>query len=151
MKRSLLLLVPVLFMIIAGCNPSVNTASDPRKAVIEMFKAIENNDREKLAHYLDFETLLKTGENDYALKMDSVRKFTNPQEILDDLLQGGLTNQRWLAMQRIVGSGSQLNDSALVEVSFINKATSTQYYNKFGLRKVNGVWKVYSFSVPNDK
>jgi hypothetical protein len=151
MKKSLLLLIPVLLMMIAGCNPSVNTASDPKKAVIQMFKAMEENDREKLAHYLDFESLLKTGESDYALQMDSVRKFTNPQEILDDLLQGGLTNQRWQSLQRIVGSGSQMNDSALVEVSFINKATSTQYYNKFGLRKVNGVWKIYSFSVPEDK
>ena len=50
-------------------------------------------------------------------------------------------------MQRIVGSGSQLNDSALVEVSFINKETNTQYYNNFGPRKVNDVWKIYSFSV----
>jgi hypothetical protein len=115
-----------------------------------MFRAMEKNDRQTLAHFLDFETLLKAGTKDYALSMDSIRTFNNPEEILDDLMEGGLTNQRWMAMQRIVGSGSQMSDSALVEVSFINKKTNTQYYNKFGLRRVNDVWKVYSFSVQED-
>lgn len=136
-----------MMIIISGCSSGANTESDPRKAVIKMFRAIENNDRESLAHFLDFEMLLKTGQRDYALKTDTPRKFSDPEEILDDLLEGGLTNQRWQAMQRIVGSASQTPDSALVEVSFINKETNTQYYNKFGLRKVSDVWKIYSFSV----
>jgi len=142
-----MLIVPALLAILAGCTGGANTEADPRRAVIKMFYAIEKDDRETLAHFLDFETLLKEGVQDYALKMDSIRVFHSPEDILDDLLKGGLTNQRWLAMQRVVGSAEQTNDSALVEVSFINKATSVQYYNKFGLRKVNDVWKVYSFSV----
>jgi len=150
MKKALILLLPALVSIIAGCTGGANTESDPRKAVLKMFRAIEQDDRETLAHFLDFESLLKPGAMDYALKMDSIRAFYNPEEILDDLLKGGLTNQRWLAMQRVVGSAEQSNDSALVEVSFINKKTNTQYYNKFGLRKVNDVWKIYSFSVPDN-
>lgn len=147
MKKVLILLLPALVSIIAGCTGGANTEADPRRAVIKMFQAIEKNDRETLSHFLDFEMLLKPGTQDYALKMDSVRVFNSPDDILDDLLEGGLTNQRWLAMQRVVGSAEQTDDSALVEVSFINKETSVQYYNKFGLRKVNDVWKVYSFSV----
>lgn len=147
MSLKWILLLPAILLIVAGCSGKINTESDPRKAVIKMFRAMEKNDRTTLAHFLDFETLLKSGDNDYALQMDTARKFNGPDEILDDLLEGGLTYQRWMALQRIVGSASQQNDSALVEVSFINKETSKQYYNKFGLRKVNDVWKVYSFSV----
>jgi len=150
MLRNTFLLLPALLIIVAGCNSASNDASGPREAVIKMFRAIENNDRETLAHYLDFQTLLKPGKVDYALTMDSARTFNNPNEILDDLLEGGLTHNRWQALQRVVGSGSQLNDSAQVEVSFINKETNTQYYNMFGLRKVNDVWKIYSFSVKKE-
>jgi hypothetical protein len=142
-----MLLLPAALLIMAGCSNKINTESDPRRAVIKMFQAMETNDRTTLAHFLDFETLLKAQENDYALQMDTARSFADPEEILDDLLEGGLTYQRWMALQRVVGSASQQNDSALVEVSFINKETSKQYYNKFGLRKVNDVWKIYSFSV----
>jgi hypothetical protein len=146
MLRNWLLLLPVALLVISGCSSGPNTESDPRKVVLKAMKAIENNDRATLAHYLDFETLLKHGERDYALKTDTPRVFNDPEQILDDLLEGGLTNSRWQALQRVVGSASQQNDSALVEVSFINKETDTQYYNKFGLRKINDVWKIYSFS-----
>ncbi len=150
MKKLSIVLLPLILLIIAGCSTKVNTESDPRKAVIKMFGAIEDNDRETLAHYLDFKTLLSVTGRDYALQMDSVRQFHDPEEILDDLLVGGLTHSRWQAMQLVVGSASQQNDSALVEVSFINKQTDTQYYNKFGLQKINDVWKIYSFSVKDE-
>lgn len=148
--KKMFYLLPLILLIAGGCSTRVNTENDPRKVVINMFAAMENNDREALAHYLDFKTLLTTTDRDYALQMDSVRQFYDPEQILDDLLEGGLTFTRWHLMQRVVGSATQQNDSALVEVSFINKETSTQYYNKFGLRKVNDVWKIYSFSVKGD-
>jgi len=147
---SALALAAAIIAILAGCSPGPKGDADPRKAVLSMFRAIENEDRAQLAHCLDFESLLKSTGVDYALKTDSPRVFSNPEEILNDLLKGGLTNQRWLAMQRIVDKSTQSGDSALVDVSFVDKTKSIQYLNKFGLRKVNGVWKIYSFSVKNN-
>ncbi len=153
MRKFFVLAVPAMLLIIAGCSSGPNTSSDPRKVVINMFRAIENNDRDKLAHYLDFPALMTPSGSDYALSaMDSARTFADPEKILDDLLPGGQTYERWKDLQKIVNKViSQSPDSALVEVSFINKATSTQYYTVFGLDKMNDIWKIYSFNVPTGK
>ena len=117
--------------------------------MIKMLKTVEDSNREDLAHFLDFATLLRPGNRDYALQMDSVREFRTPDDILDDLTEGGLTYERWMAMQRIVANDSITagGDTAFVEVSFISKETNKQYYNKWGLIKRNGVWKIFSFGV----
>ncbi len=74
-----------------------------------------------------------------------VRFFMDIDAILDDLTEGGLTHNRWMAMQRIVGDAEQSGDTAYVEVSFISQETGKQYYNKWGLRKMNDRWKIFSF------
>jgi hypothetical protein len=146
MARMAFCLIAIAVAAIVGCSSGFEKESDPGKVVVNMFRAMEKGDTATLVHYLDFESLLKPGEHDYALQMDTPRVFSNPQEIITDLLKGGLTHTRWVAMQRIVGSSTVSNDTALVEVSFINKSTSTQYYTKFGLRKVNDRWKIFSFN-----
>ena len=80
MKKVLPLIVPVLLLVIAGCSSGANTESDPRQAVIKMFRAIERNERETLAHFLDFETLLKAGLKDYALKMTTCALLLIPRK-----------------------------------------------------------------------
>jgi hypothetical protein len=71
--------------------------------------------------------------------------FTNPKEILDDLTNEGLTKRRWFSMQRIVGNAEVSPESATVEVTFVDKQASQAYLTKFGLKKSNGKWRIYSF------
>lgn len=148
MRKFAVILVLVTLALIQGCSSKGDRDPDPRQVVLNMLREMEKGDeeaRKALVHYLDFPSLLMPRKGDYALQMDSVRSFRNPEAILDDLTEGGLTRERWLSMQRVVGGTEQTGDSALVEVSFNNKNTGTQYYNKWGLRKINGLWKVYSF------
>lgn len=147
MKRLTIFLLPVIFLLLSGCSSKGDTEPNARRVVVKMLKAVEDNDRDALMHYLDFASLLRPGYRDYALQMDSIRTFKTPNDILDDLTEGGLTRERWLSMQRIVGNDSLSGDSAFVEVSFISKETNKQYYNKWGLRKVNNIWKIFSFGV----
>lgn len=149
MRAIIILIVPWLVLFLSGCGSKVDTDQNPRRIVIKMLKAMEDNDREKLAYYLDFSTLLKPGNRDYALQMDSVRQFQTPDDILDDLSEDGLTYERWMAMQRIVANDSITpgGDTAFVEVSFISKETNKQYYNKWGLCKKNKIWKIFSFAI----
>lgn len=149
MKLFIALVIPALVVIAAGCSAGPNTESDPQKAVVKMFRAIENNDRQKLAYYLDFPALLSKRDVDYALS-DTVRSFNNPEEILDDLLEGGFTNSRWTGLKKVINKSWQTGDSAVVEVSFMDTGKGKTYYTKFGLHRVNEAWKVYSFNVKNN-
>ncbi len=140
--------VTVLFVIfiltIAGCSST--SSNDPKSVVISMFGAMEKNDKAALAHMLDLPELMKTVNEDYALQTDSPRVFTSPQQILDDLTENGLTKKRWFSMQRIINTTELIGETALVEVTFVDKDNSKGYLTKFGLHIVNGKWKIYSFN-----
>jgi len=135
-----------LIISLSACGGNSYSESDPRQVVIKTFGAMEDGNRSALAHYLDFGRLLNPGDRDITLKTDSVRNFRTPDELLDDLLEGGLTHDRWFAMQRVVGSSDQIGDTAWVEVSFISNETNRQYLNKWGLHKIDGNWKIFSFA-----
>lgn len=135
----------VLALLLSGIACSNNPPSDPKDAVIKLFGAMERNDQGAIAHLLDLPALMGNRDEDYALQTATPRVFRNPVDILEDLTGDGLTKKRWFAMQRVIGAAEVLGDSAKVEVSFIDKSTNTQYYNKFGLHRVNGRWKIYAF------
>lgn len=137
------LLVIGLLGLLAACSQISNDS--PKDVVIKFFGAMERNDTGRIAHLLDLPALMNIRDQDYALQTDSPRVFRNPDDILGDLTDGGLTKTRWFAMQRVIGNTEANGDTAFVEVSFIDKNTNTQYYNKFGLHKPDGRWKIFSF------
>ncbi len=146
-KRLLMLLtvgILVGVLTLSGCSSS-GKLSDPKSVVITMFGAMEKDDKATLAHILDLAELMRNYQEDYALQTDSPRVFTNPEQILDDLTGNGLTKQRWFSLQRIINTSEVMGETATVEVTFIDKERSHAYRTKFGLHKVNGKWKIYSF------
>lgn len=143
MKKYLLILSCVILFLIVGC--SSDSTSDPREVVISMFGAMEKNDKAALAGILDLPELMKIYNTDYALQTDSIRMFTTPQQILEDLTDDGLTKTRWFSYQRIVNKSFLDGDAATVEVTFVDKENSVGYRTKFGLHKINNKWRIYSF------
>ena len=142
-----ILLVIMALLIACGGPPKGKT---PKEAVIMLFGAMERNDKAAIAHLLDIPSLMGKSENDYALSTDNPRTFYNPEDLLNDMVDSGKTKIRWFSYQRVIGNTEIKGDSAKVEVSFINKETSVQYYSKFGLVKRNDVWKIYSFKATDD-
>lgn len=136
----------VIFALLAGIvGCSSGGPSNPRETVISFFGAMEKNDQAALAHLLDLPSLMRNTQEDYSVSSDSVRIFHNPQEILNDLTGDGLTKQRWFSYQRILGDADVYDDAATVEVTFVDKERSRAYLTRFGLHKVNGSWKIFSF------
>ena len=138
-----LLGLALLLGIMAGCSSS--SADNPKEAVIAFFGAMEKNDKAALAHLLDLAELMRNTNTDYALAGDSARVFTSPTQMLDDLTGEGKTKTEWFSYQRIVNETQLNGDVATVEVTFNDKARGKAYLTKFGLHKVNGKWKIYSF------
>jgi hypothetical protein len=133
----------VSLILIAGCS-SVNNDS-PKDVVIKLFGAMERNDAAAIVHLIDLRSLMSISGEDYALQMPVPRVFHNPEDILRDMTDTGLTKTRWFSMQRVIGGTEIVGDTAFVEVSFIDKKINLQYYNKFGLHKRDGVWRIFSF------
>jgi hypothetical protein len=142
--RKLLISALVTIAIIgAGCANQESLS--PKEVVIKLFGAMERNDRAVIPNLVNLVSLMSNRDQDYALNTDSPRVFVNPEDILDDLTGEGLTKARWFSMQRVIGETEMSGDTAYVEVSFIDKRTNVQYYNKFGLQKSNGIWRIFSF------
>jgi len=142
-KRLRLLLAVCCLSFVIACSSS--TVSDPKSVVITMFGAMEKNDKATLAHILDLPELMRNYNEDYALQTDSPRVFTNPEQILEDLTEDGLTKRRWFSLQRIINDVEVMGETATVEVTFVDKEQSHGYMTKFGLHVINGKWKIYSF------
>ena len=153
-SRYRLLIAGILLGAVAWTGCSQTGQADPRQAVITMFGAMEKDDQATLAHVLDLVELMKNTDTDYALQSDEPRVFTNPKELLDDLTGDGLTKRRWFSYQRIVGKAEVMGETATVTVTFVDKENSKGYLTQFGLHKVNGKWKIYSFKTldePSDR
>ena len=147
--RKLGIILFLAAIIITGCDKQ--KFDTPRDVVVHLFGAMERDDQSAIVYLVDLPSMMGLENEDYALKTDNPRTFYNPQDILDDLTGEGLTKRRWFSMQRVIGQTEYNGDSALVDVSFINKETGVQYYNKFGLCKKKDRWMIYSFRTIKDK
>lgn len=129
-----------------GCSGTTEQ-DDPRKVVISMFGAMEKDDKAALAHLLDLGALMQAGPEDYSLGGGEPRRWTDPEQMLNDLTGDGLTKTRWFGYQRIVNDAQVTGETATVEVTFVDKAASRGYRTKFGVHLVNDKWKIYSFKM----
>ena len=139
----LLFISNLLLLILLSCSNS-GTRS-PKETVIRLFGAMERDEKAAILNLVDISALMEISGEDYSLKSDTPRTFHNPEDILNDLTGDGLTKTRWFSLQRIIGKVEIVGDTAFVEVSFIDKEKSKQYYNKFGLHKKDNNWKIYNF------
>lgn len=145
MMRWKTILCLLAIMIVGACG-SASAPNTPKQTVIAFFGAMERDDKAALVKLLDIVELMKITNQDYSLSRDSARVFTTPEDILSDLTGEGKTKQRWFSMQRIINEARLVGeDNATVEVTFVDKEASKGYLTEFGLHKLNGTWKIYSF------
>jgi hypothetical protein len=142
-------LVLFVFSQLVGCGGA--GGDSPKEVVIKLFGAMERDDRPAIVNSLDMAALMNSTDQDYALQREQPRVFHNPEKLLDDLTGVGLTKTTWFNMKRVVGNTEIHGDTAYVEVSFISPKTGIQYYNKFGLHRMNGQWRIYSFRTMTGK
>lgn len=144
-RLQMALLILMALPLLGGCSSDQNS-DGPKKTVISLFGAMEKDDQAALLYVLDLPELMTNLNEDYALQTDSPRVFTSPEQVLEDLTGEGLTKKTWFALQRIISSVNHTSEeTATVDVTFVDKEKSHGYMTRFGLHKVNGKWKIYSF------
>ena len=139
-------LAAVYLIGLIGCGGS-QKQDDPRQVVISMFGAMEKDDKAALAHLLDLAALMQAGPEDYSLGGGEPRRWTDPEQVLNDLTGNGLTKTRWFSLQRIVNNAEVTGETATVEVTFVDKAASKGYRTKFGVHLMGEKWKIFSFKM----
>ena len=111
------------------------------------FGAMRSGDTLGIESTVDLERILAERKNELlqagrTAEADSLNK----EKLIGELTVGNL-NQMWLKNQIVVGKTEKQGDTAVVEVSFIDPNSGTQYYNKMALYKKDKNWKIFAFKV----
>lgn len=111
------------------------------------FGAMRSADTLGIENTVDLERILAERKNEllYAGRTAEADSL-NKDKMIAELTVGNL-NQMWLKNQIVVGKTETRGDTALVEISFIDPNSGTQYYNKMALYRKDKDWKIFSFKV----
>lgn len=117
---------------------------DPRDTVKGLFTAIRASDSLYLTENIDLASAAATLGEEFST--DTTTPATSQsQDLLAALTGEGELRKRWLDDQIVLGRSTVSGDTAWVEVSFIDRLTRVQYYNKMRLDFRGSRWVVSSF------
>jgi hypothetical protein len=134
--------ITALLLGVVGC--ASDNRPDPRDTVKELFTAMRNSDSTYLSQHIDFGRAVGTLDEEFMI--DSVTPEGDPSQGLLSAMTGeGKLRARWLENQIVLGRATVSGDTAWVEVSFIDRLTRVQYYNKMRLDFRRDHWVINSF------
>ena len=132
-------------MFFTGCSPQGRP--DPKDAIKNMFDAMRTSDSVALAANVDLGAAAHDLRSELAGPGGDTSAVLDWEGLLLNQLTGeGELRKRWLLDNQIVLGRSEVTaDSALVEISFLDRVTRIQYYNKMRLHFRRGHWVVTDF------
>lgn len=135
-------ILAILLIGIIGC--ASDNRSDPRDTIRDFFTAMRNSDSTYLSLHIDFGQAVGTLGEEF--NIDSAAPAGDHSHGLLSAMTGeGKLRTRWLENQIVLGGATVRGDSAWVEVSFIDRLTRVQYYNKMCLDFRTDHWVINSF------
>ena len=117
---------------------------DPRDTVKGLFTAIQASDSLFLTENIDLARAAATLGEEFGADT-TTPTASQPQDLLAALTGEGQLRKRWLDDQIVLGRSTVSGDTAWVEVSFIDRLTRVQYYNKMRLEFRGSRWVINSF------
>lgn len=132
----------ILFLGVVGC--ASDKRPDPRDTVKDLFTAMRNSDSTYLSQHIDFGQAAGTLEEDFMID-STAPAGDSSQGLLSAMTGEGKLRARWLENQIVLGRATVSGDTAWVEVSFIDRLTRVQYYNKMRLDFRRDHWVINSF------
>ena len=126
---------------------SCSSGNQPKNTVMIFFGAMRSSDTLGIVNTVDLEKILAERKNELLSAGKTAQADSlNREKLIEELTVGNL-NQIWLKNQIVVGKTEKQGDTALVEISFIDPNTGTQYYNKMALYRKDKNWKIFAFKV----
>lgn len=140
--RLRVVLLTLLLAGVYGC--ASDNRPDPKQTVKDLFTAMRNSDSTYITQHVDFVRAAGTLGED--LMTDSSAPVVDPSMGLLAAMTGdGKLRARWLENQIVLGGATVSGDTAWVEVSFIDRLTRVQYYNKMRLDFRTDHWVINAF------
>jgi hypothetical protein len=139
--QSIVLIIPLILL--SSCEKE----PEARSSVLEFVQALRIDKDFSLDKYLDIDELVRENSANVYL-YDSTKSISENKEDFEELFQReGKIRKLWTSKQIVIGESVERGDTALVEVSFIDRQTKKQYYNKMGLKKTDSGWKIFAFKL----
>ncbi|MBI3661876.1 MAG: hypothetical protein HY234_02355 [Acidobacteria bacterium] len=135
-----ILALTALCALCAGC--AADRRGDPKDSVKAMFDAIRTSDSTRLSTLLDLEMAAHTVRDDLAPTRPDTSQSAMGPILLGALTGDGTLRRLWLEDQIVLGESRTSADTGWVEVSFIDRITRVQYYNKMRLAYRDGHWVI---------
>jgi hypothetical protein len=131
--------------VVTGC--SHDARPNPKETITLMFEAMRNSDSVSLALNIDLPVAAASIRNELPQVQDtSGGEIDWGAVVLSEMVGDGGLRKRWLDEHQIVlGRAEVTGDTALVEVSFLDRVTRVQYYNKMELVYRGDRWIVTRF------
>jgi hypothetical protein len=119
------------------------TGPSPRVVVMDFIEAVNQADTASIEKYLDIDGYAQE-------KMKELPEAERPQDfpkfrehLKGDFLGSGLTRLLWQSKMIVVNKEDVSGNSAVVEVTFIDKETGITEYTNAKLHKINKRWMIY--------
>ncbi|HWO58338.1 MAG TPA: hypothetical protein VNN55_12300 [bacterium] len=139
-SRATLVTLALAGLVISGC--ASDSRPDPKETVKGLFAAMRASDSLYLERHVDLAAAVATLGED----LPAESAGADPGAALLAALTGeGTLRKRWLENQIVVGGATLVADTAWVEVSFIDRLTRVQYYNKMRLDFRGDHWVINAF------
>lgn len=138
---AILLISALVFWVACESEPG------PKSAVLEFINKLRSNESIDYDTYLDLNQLVRENISNLYLYDSSLSIQQNIEEYTKLFEPDGRIRKLWVEKQIVIGETEVLGDTAYVEVSFIDRHTRKQYYNKWGLRKTDQDWIIFSFKL----
>ncbi len=147
MRSRITVIVIATVLAVLTLLPSCAGTPEPRRTVMDFLASLREDTTsiEYLNQLLDFDELID--ESSIYTYDSALSRSENSHEFAALLLKGGKVRDRWLKNQIIVGAVQVSGDTAIVEVSFIDREARPvkQYYNKMGVHRADDKWKIFAF------
>lgn len=126
-----------------GCSLS---STEPREATLKFLRAVKEADTLAILQGFTLQAPYTVLPDTGLWPAGDPRNDTlMAARLLSELSPGGQVHLRWLSRRLVVGQAEVRGDSAKVEVTSLDQIQGSQVYNKFGLVRDRGVWRIYSF------